>query len=139
ILGNILYKKFGRVCDSLQIILNNDQLQVDETIIKILEKELDEYVYNPIEAKEHLPQSPYRRLELIPEAARDIIKKKLLPQLRQKNKIVSLNLKEFVEKNLIEIATFADKYEQQIPIWTCERQEQLDDQIRRFIIEQKKT
>ncbi|CAF1320490.1 unnamed protein product [Rotaria sordida] len=143
ILGNILYKKFGRVCDLFQIILNNDQLQVDETIIKILEKELDEYVYNPIEAKERLPQSPYRRLELIPEAARDIIKEKLLPQLRQKNKIISLNLKEFVEKNLIEIATFADKYdtkkhEQQISIWTCERQEQLDDQIRRFIIEQKK-
>ncbi|CAF4128651.1 unnamed protein product [Rotaria sordida] len=112
ILGNILYKKFGRVCDILQTILNNDQLQVDETIIKILEKELNEYVYNPIEAKERLRQSPYRRLELIPEAARDIIKKKFLPQLRQKNKIVSLNLKEFVEKNLIEIATFADKYEQ---------------------------
>ncbi|CAF4244820.1 unnamed protein product, partial [Rotaria sordida] len=112
ILGNILYKKFGRVCDILQTLLNNDQLQVDETIIKILEKELNEYVYNPIEAKERLRQSPYRRLELIPEAARDIIKKKFLPQLRQKNKIVSLNLKEFVEKNLIEIATFADKYEQ---------------------------
>jgi hypothetical protein len=31
-------------------------------------------VYNPAEAKERLPQSPYRRLELIPEAARDIIK-----------------------------------------------------------------
>ncbi len=41
---------------------------------KLLEKELDEYVYNPAEAKERLPQSPYRRLELIPEAARDIIK-----------------------------------------------------------------
>ncbi len=39
-----------------------------------LEKELNEYVYNPAEAKERLPQSPYRRLELIPEAARDIIK-----------------------------------------------------------------
>jgi hypothetical protein len=39
-----------------------------------LEKELDEYVYNPAETKERLPQSPYRRLELIPEAARDIIK-----------------------------------------------------------------
>ncbi|CAF4263731.1 unnamed protein product, partial [Rotaria sordida] len=74
ILGNILYKKFGRVCDLFQIILNNDQLQVDVTIIKILEKELDEYIYNPIEAKERLPQSPYRRLELIPEAAHDIIK-----------------------------------------------------------------
>jgi hypothetical protein len=43
-----------------------------------LEKELDEYVYNPAEAKERLPQSPYRRLELIPEAARDIIKVKKL-------------------------------------------------------------
>lgn len=39
-----------------------------------MEKELDEYVYDPAEAKERLPQSPYRRLELIPEAARDIIK-----------------------------------------------------------------
>ena len=37
-------------------------------------KELDAYVYNPVEAKERLPPSPYRRLELIPEAARDIIK-----------------------------------------------------------------
>ena len=41
---------------------------------QLLEKELDTYVYNPLEAKERLPQSPYRRLELIPEAARDLIK-----------------------------------------------------------------
>ncbi|CAF4230927.1 unnamed protein product, partial [Rotaria magnacalcarata] len=74
-------------------------------------KELDEYVYDPLEAKERLPQSPYRRLELIPEAARDIIKEKLLPQLRQRNKIVALDLKEFVEKNLIEIAALADKHD----------------------------
>jgi len=44
---------------------------------------------------------------------------------------------------LIEIAAIADKrdttkHEQQIAIWTRERQEQLDDQIHRFVIEQKK-
>ncbi|CAF1238075.1 unnamed protein product [Rotaria magnacalcarata] len=143
ILGNILYKKFGRICDTLQTILDNNELQLDETIAKTLEKELDEYVYDPLEAKERLPQSPYRRLELIPEAARDIIKEKLLPQLRQRNKIVALDLKEFVEKNLIEIAALADKHdtkkhEEQITIWTRERQEQFDDQIHRFVIEQKK-
>jgi len=52
-----------------------------------LEKELDEYVYNPAEAKERLPQSPYRRLELIPEAARDIIKVK---------KIILSKINEFI-------------------------------------------
>ncbi|CAF4768999.1 unnamed protein product, partial [Rotaria magnacalcarata] len=60
-----------RICDTLQTILDNNELQLDETIAKTLEKELDEYVYDPLEAKERLPQSPYRRLELIPEAARD--------------------------------------------------------------------
>ncbi|CAF3779232.1 unnamed protein product [Adineta steineri] len=144
ILGNILYKKFGRVCDILQTILDNAQLQVDEGIMKILEKELDAYVYNPEESKENLPQSAYRRLELIPEAARDIIKEKLLPQLRERNKIVSLDLKQFVETNLIDQAKLADKrdtskHEQQINIWSRERQEQFDDQIHRFVIEQKKT
>jgi len=33
ILGNILYKKFGRICDLLQTILDNDQLQLDETTV----------------------------------------------------------------------------------------------------------
>ncbi|UJR08675.1 hypothetical protein I4U23_012933 [Adineta vaga] len=143
ILGHILYKKFGRVCDALQTVLDNDKLQIDEGIIQLLEKELDGYVHNPAEFKENLPQSPYRRLELIPEAARDIIKEKLLPKLRQQNKIVSLDLKQFVETNLVEQATLADqrdtsKHEQQITIWARERQEQLDDQIHRFVIEQKK-
>jgi hypothetical protein len=32
-LGNILYKKFGRVCDALQTIIDNDQLQLDETTV----------------------------------------------------------------------------------------------------------
>jgi len=49
-------------------------LKFDETIASFLEKQLDEYVHNANEDKERLPQSPYRRLELIPEAARDIIK-----------------------------------------------------------------
>ena len=54
-----------------------------------------------------------------------------------------MDLKQFVETNLIEVAALADKYdtskhEQQISIWARERQEQLDDQIRRFVIEQKK-
>ena len=54
-----------------------------------------------------------------------------------------MDLKQFVEINLIEVAALADKYdtskhEQQISIWARERQEQLDDQIRRFVIEQKK-
>ena len=69
---------------------------------------------------------------------------KLLPELRQKNKIVPIDLKDFVEKHLIETADLADKqdsskHEQQIQIWSRERQEQFDDQIHRFIIEQKKT
>ncbi len=34
ILGNILYKKFGRVCDALQTIIDNDRLQLDETIVR---------------------------------------------------------------------------------------------------------
>ncbi len=33
-MGNILYKKFGRVCDLLQTIIDNDQLQVDETTVR---------------------------------------------------------------------------------------------------------
>jgi hypothetical protein len=54
-----------------------------------------------------------------------------------------LNLKEFVENYLVETAALADKrdtskHEQQISIWARERQEQLDDQIHRFVIEQKK-
>lgn len=65
-----------------------------------------------------------------------------MPKLRQTNKIVSLNLKDFVEKNLVETAAQAErtdtvKHEQQIAIWTRERQEQFDDQIQRFIIEEK--
>jgi len=65
-----------------------------------------------------------------------------LPKLRQTNKIVSLNLQDFVEKNLVETAAQAErtdtvKHEQQIAIWTRERQEQFDDQIQRFIIEEK--
>ncbi|CAF1055766.1 unnamed protein product [Adineta ricciae] len=143
ILGYTLYKKFGRVCDTLQTVLDNGKLQLDEGIINILEKELDEYVYNPAEFKGNLPQSPYRRLELIPEAARVIIKEKLLPKLREQNKIVAMDLKQFVETNLIEQAALADKrdttkHEQQIAIWTRERQEQLDDQIHRFVIDEKK-
>ncbi|CAF4472787.1 unnamed protein product, partial [Rotaria sp. Silwood2] len=54
---------------------------------KILEKELDEYVYNIIEAKERLPPSSYQHLELISKAVCDII------------------------KNLLEIAAFADKHD----------------------------
>ena len=65
-----------------------------------------------------------------------------MPKLRQTNKIVSLNLQDFVEKNLVETAAQAErtdtvKHEQQIAIWTRERQEQFDDQIQRFIIEEK--
>ncbi|CAF3390529.1 unnamed protein product [Rotaria sp. Silwood1] len=86
ILGNILYKKFDRVCDALQTVLNNDQLQLDETT------------------------------------------EKLLSQLRERNKIVSLDLKQFVETYLIEIASLTDKrdtskHEQQITVWRRERQE----------------
>ncbi len=33
ILGNILYKKFGRVCETLQTIIDNDRLQFDETMV----------------------------------------------------------------------------------------------------------
>ncbi len=33
-MGNVLYKKFGRVCDILQTIIDNDQLQFDETIVR---------------------------------------------------------------------------------------------------------
>jgi len=33
-LGNILYQKFGRVCDALQIIIDNDQLKFDETTVR---------------------------------------------------------------------------------------------------------
>jgi hypothetical protein len=127
----------------------------------LLVKALDEYVYDPIPSKERLPQSPFRRLELIPEAARDIIKvktndsrrekfivvcrikNKLLPQLRQRNQIVAIDLKEFVESHLIKTSAWANKHdaskhEEQIRIWSRERQEQLDDQIHRFVIEQKK-
>lgn len=107
-------------------------------------KELDEYVYNPNDGKERLPQSAFRRLELIPEAARDLIKERLLPQLRDRQKIVDLDLKNFVERHLIDVAALADqretsKHEEQIRIWTRERQEQLDDQIHRFVIEQKRS
>ncbi|CAF2524662.1 unnamed protein product [Rotaria sp. Silwood2] len=69
---------------------------------------------------------------------------KLLPQHRRRNKIVPLDLKQFVETNLIKTSPPADKHdetkhEQQITIWTRERQEQHDDdQIHRFIIEQEK-
>ncbi|CAF1337814.1 unnamed protein product [Rotaria sp. Silwood1] len=86
---------------ALQTILNNDQLQLDETT------------------------------------------EKLLSQLRERNKIVSLDLKQFVETYLIEIASLTDKrdtskHEQQITVWRRERQEQLDYQIHRFVTEQKK-
>ncbi|CAF4168596.1 unnamed protein product [Rotaria sp. Silwood2] len=80
-------KKLGRICAALQTILDNDQLQFYKTITKILEKELDEYVYNIIEAKERLPPSSYQHLELISKAVCDII------------------------KNLLEIAAFADKHD----------------------------
>ena len=33
VLGNMLYKKFGRVCDTLQAILDSDQLQLDEATV----------------------------------------------------------------------------------------------------------
>jgi hypothetical protein len=33
ILGYILYKKFGRVCDALQTIIDSDQLQFDQTTV----------------------------------------------------------------------------------------------------------
>ena len=33
ILGYILYKKFGRVCDALQTIIDNDKLQFDQTTV----------------------------------------------------------------------------------------------------------
>jgi hypothetical protein len=33
-LGNILYKKFGRICDALQTIIDSDQLQLDETTVR---------------------------------------------------------------------------------------------------------
>ncbi len=126
-------------------------------------KELDEYVYNPLEAKKRLPQKPYQRLELILKTARDIIKKysngyirtirsnvvhfshlgKAFIRTTTKNKIISIDSKQFVESHLIETAEVADqqdtsKHEQQIIIWTRERQEQLDDQGHRFVIEQKK-
>ena len=66
-----------------------------------------------------------------------------MPELRKKNKIVPLDLKQFVETHLTETAALADKrdtpkHEQQIAIWTRERQELLDDQLHRFMIEQKK-
>ncbi len=54
-----------------------------------------------------------------------------------------MDLQQFVERNLVETVAIADqrdtrKHEQQIDIWTRERQEQLDDQVHRFVIEQKK-
>ena len=67
-----------------------------------------------------------------------------MPELRKKQKIVPIDLKTFVEKNLVETAERADqqdaaKHEEQIRIWSRERQEQFDDQVRRFVIEQKKS
>lgn len=57
---------------------------------------------------------------------------------------MSFDLQQFVEKNLIETAALADqhdtsKHEQQITIWSRERQEQFDDQIHRFMIEEKRS
>lgn len=67
-----------------------------------------------------------------------------MPKLTEKKKIVELDLKSFVEKNLVETGAVLDrdetlKHEKQIEIWSRERQEQFDDQIRRFLIEQKKS
>ncbi|CAF1583455.1 unnamed protein product, partial [Didymodactylos carnosus] len=143
VIGLALYQKFDRAHDVLEEILNNPKLQLDESALQVLEKEIDSYEYNEVEDILRLPQSPYRPLELIPEAAGEKIKKFLIPKLQSANQIVNLDLKNYVETYLKEQSLEADKtdvlkHERQIFIWTNERQEQLNDQIYRFLIEKQK-